>query len=61
MKGVIDICIDKAQSAFVLGRLISDNVLLAYELLHTYRQKRTRKKSFMALKLGMSKTYDRVE
>lgn len=31
---VIDKCIDEAQSAFVPRRLISDNKLLAYEILH---------------------------
>lgn len=37
---VLDACIDPAQSAFVLGRLISDNILLAYEMLHTFGKKR---------------------
>ncbi|KAA3473245.1 reverse transcriptase [Gossypium australe] len=55
-QGVIGGCIDQVQR-----RLISDNLLLAYEILHTFRQKRTRKKGYMAVKLDMSKAYDRVE
>ncbi|KAK5824412.1 hypothetical protein PVK06_019184 [Gossypium arboreum] len=61
LQEVIRKCIDKAQSAFILERLITYNVLLAYELLHTLRQKRTGKKELMAVKLDMSKAYDRVE
>ncbi|KAA3453480.1 reverse transcriptase [Gossypium australe] len=61
LQSVIGGCIDKAQSAFIPGLLISDNVILAYELLHTYRQKRMGKKGYMAVKLDMSKAYDRVE
>ncbi|KAA3489016.1 reverse transcriptase [Gossypium australe] len=61
LQGVMGNCIDKAQSVFVPGRLISDNVLLAYEILHMFRQKRTGKKGYMVVKLDMSKAYDRVE
>ncbi|KAA3474807.1 reverse transcriptase [Gossypium australe] len=51
LQNVIDKCIDRVQN----------NVLLAYEILHTIRQKRTGKKGVMAVKLDMSKAYDRVE
>ncbi|KAA3461196.1 LINE-1 reverse transcriptase isogeny [Gossypium australe] len=44
LQEVIGNCIDEVQSAFVPSRLISDNVLLAYEILHTFRQKGIGKK-----------------
>ncbi|KAA3479296.1 reverse transcriptase [Gossypium australe] len=61
LQGVIGSCIDRVQSAFHPGRLISDNMLLAYEILHTFKKKRTGHKGYMAVKLDMSKVYDRVE
>ncbi|KAA3471031.1 reverse transcriptase [Gossypium australe] len=61
LQDVIGNCIDEVQSAFVPGRLILDNVLLAYEILHTFRQKRTGKKGYMVVKLDMSIAHDKVE
>lgn len=61
LKTMLNTCINEAQGAFVLGRLISDNVLVAYELMHSLKRKRFRKKGSFSLKLDMSKTYDCVE
>lgn len=49
------------QSAFVLGQLISDNSLLAFEIAHFLKKRRDGKVGFGALKLDMSKVYDLVE
>ena len=53
--------ISPTQIAFVLSRLITDNILVTYELLHSMHCRRTGKKGSMALKLYVSKAYDRVE
>ena len=50
-----------SQSAFLLGRLISDNILVVLETLHYLKRKTQGKMGFIALKLDMSEAYDRVE
>ena len=49
------------QSAFVSERLITDNVLVAHEIMHHINRKKKGKYREMASKLNMSKAYDRVE
>ncbi|KAK4404580.1 putative mitochondrial protein [Sesamum angolense] len=61
LKPWLDEIISLAQSAFVPGRLISDNVLLAFELNHFLHTHSKGRKQFLNLKLDISKAYDRVE
>ncbi|KAH1064021.1 hypothetical protein J1N35_029008, partial [Gossypium stocksii] len=49
-----------ARSAFIPRRLIVENVMVAFELLHSFKNRGGRSGSF-ALKLDISKAYDRVE
>ena len=47
--------------SFTSDRLIIDNVLVAFELMHYLNHKIEGKDSFMSIKLDMSKAFDRVE
>ncbi|GLT77997.1 hypothetical protein SLA2020_495480 [Shorea laevis] len=61
LKKILHVLISCHQSAFIPSRLISNNVLVAYEALHMMDTCLKGKKGFMALKLDMGKAYDMVE
>lgn len=61
LKEVLPEIISPSQSAFIPGHLITDNVIVAYETMHTMQTRMWSKVGFMGLKLDMSKTYDRME
>ena len=61
MKSILQEIIGENQSVFVAERLITDNVLVAHEMMNHISKKRKGKCGEMAVKLDMSKAYNRVE
>ncbi|XP_075079965.1 uncharacterized protein LOC142165274 [Nicotiana tabacum] len=59
MQIVIPCIISEAQAGFILGRRISNNIILAYELVNTYNRKHISPRCM--IKVDMMKAYDSVE
>lgn len=52
--------VSASQSVFVPGRLISDNIMLAYEINHSLKRKSQGNVDYVGVKLDMNKAFDRV-
>ena len=60
VKPLLNKIISPLQGAFVPGRLINDNIMLAHEIMHSFKKKNG-KTGYMAVKLDMEKAYDILE
>ncbi|BFG21853.1 hypothetical protein CerSpe_081270 [Prunus speciosa] len=61
LKKVLSAVVSFNQSAFMEDRLITDNILIVHEILHSLNSESRAGGSGLALKLDMAKAYDRVE
>ncbi|XP_050233447.1 uncharacterized protein LOC126681933 [Mercurialis annua] len=61
LQHIIHVLVSQNQNAFTKGRSISDNILLAHEMLHYLKTKTKGNSHFMALKLDISKAYGKLE
>ncbi|CAH9143761.1 unnamed protein product [Cuscuta epithymum] len=60
LKRILNDLVDDNQSAFIPGRSIINNVVVAFETHHYLKRKSSGKEGYVAMKLDMSKAYDRV-
>ena len=61
LRPLLDDVISENQSAFIPGRLITDNALIAFECIHAIQQDNSVNSKFCAVKLDLAKAYDRVD
>ncbi|XP_051212082.1 uncharacterized protein [Lolium perenne] len=61
LRPILDSIISETQSAFVPGRLITDNAIIAFEGFHKIQHHNNQNSSHCAYKLDLSKAYDRVD
>lgn len=58
LSGIIGKLISENQNTFIIGKLISNNIQLAQEVIHHLKNKKLGSKCEMAIKLDMTKAID---
>lgn len=61
LKPCLNLLISDKQSAFVEGRLLTDNALIAFEINHFMKRRKQGKSGVAGLNVDISKAYDRLE
>ncbi|KAG8652544.1 hypothetical protein MANES_06G103266v8 [Manihot esculenta] len=61
LKSILPSIVSESQSAFISGRSIQDNIVLAFEAMHGFNMFHRKKELSGALKMDISKAYDRLE
>lgn len=61
LKSILSSIVSENQAAFIPGRHITDNVFIAYEILHSLRVRKRNANSYMAVKTDISKAYDQID
>jgi ribonuclease HI len=61
LRPLLDELISETQSAFIPGRLITDNAVIAFESFHKIQRSKNPRDNHCAYKLDLSKAYDRVD
>ncbi|XP_058762257.1 uncharacterized protein LOC131635640 [Vicia villosa] len=60
LKVLLEKCISEEQSAFVEGRSILDNAMIAMEIIHALKRRTKGNKAHLAFEIDIIKAYDRV-
>ncbi|KAK1616516.1 hypothetical protein QYE76_022033 [Lolium multiflorum] len=61
LRPLLDNVISETQSAFIPGRLITDNAIIAFEGFHKIQKHKHANNTHCAYKIDLSKAYDRVD